>query len=54
MNSNSNEIARFRSYTAALSCIPCDTLLVDCTPRMTELEAGRGLYCYTMLPCTTH
>ena len=42
MNSNSNEIARFRKlHTAALSCISCDTLLVGCTPRMTELTAGR-------------
>ena len=46
MNSNSNgiEIARFRK----LDCC-CDTLLVDCTPRMTELAAGRV---YTATLCT--
>ena len=49
MNSNSYEIARFRNYTAALSCTSCDTLLVYCTPRMTELGAGRV---YTATLCT--
>ena len=51
MNSNSNgiEIARFRKLDccSALTCTSCDTLLVDCTPRMTGLAAG-SLYCYTM------
>ena len=49
MNSNSNEIEGSESYTAALSCIPCNTLLVDCTPRMTEWGAGRV---YTATLCT--
>ena len=38
MNTNSNEIARFRKLHC---CISCDTLLVYCTPRITELAAGR-------------
>ena len=42
MNSKSNEIARFRKlHCCSELCIPCDTLLVDCTPHMTELAAGR-------------
>ena len=53
MNSNSNgiEIARFRKLDccSALTCTSCDTLLVDCTPRMTGLAAGRV---YTATLCT--
>ena len=52
MNSNSNEIrskVQKAILTAALSCISCDTLLVDCTPRMTDLAAGRV---YTATLCT--
>ena len=45
MNSSS-EIARFRKLDC---CSSCDTLLVDCTPRMTELAAGRV---YTATLCT--
>ena len=45
---NSNEIARFRKLHC---CISCDTLLIGCTPRMTESELAAGrilIYCYTM------
>ena len=49
MNSNSNEIARFRKLNSCSDRTSCDTLLVDCTPRMTELAAGRV---YTATPCT--
>ena len=45
MNSSS-EIARFRKLDC---CSSCDTLLVDCIPRMTELAAGRV---YTATLCT--
>ena len=41
-NDNYNEIARFRK-------LHCSELLVDCTPRMTELAAGRV---YTATLCT--
>ena len=60
MNSSS-EIARFRKLDC---CSSCDTLLVGCTPRMTELAAGRVYIiillhyahaCNTTLSaCTTH
>ena len=46
MNPNSDEIARFRKLHC---CISCDTLLIGCTPRMTELAAGRV---YTATLCT--
>ena len=49
MNSNSNEIARFRKLHCCSEHISCDMLLVDCTPRMTELAAGRV---YTATLCT--
>ena len=48
MNSNSNEIARFRKLHCC-SELYCDTLLVYCTPRMTDLAAGRV---YTATLCT--
>ena len=48
MNSNSNEIARFRKLDCC-SELSYDTLLVYCTPRMTELEAVRV---YTATLCT--
>ena len=48
MNSNSDgiEIARFRKLDC---CSDLYILLVDCTPRMTELAAGRV---YTATLCT--
>ena len=49
MNSNSNEIARFRKLDCCSELYSCDTLLVYCTPRMTELAARRV---YTATLCT--
>ena len=52
MNSNSNEIARFRKLHCCSELYNnyyLVMLLVDCTPRMTELAAGRV---YTATLCT--